>query len=292
MHKHRLSRLFHSFSLSIFLIAGTSAHADSGLRAGLVDFPNWEDKGSDHFIKFILESPDKKKPLFVGEVHGTNEAQRLIAEIIDHAIRHEREVILGLEIPSQEQKSINTYLESKGETHDREMLLSGGFWRGFQDGRASEAMLGLIEHIRVQKSIGRKIRLVCLDGGARDDFGGFDRDKSMALAIRTAMKQTPNSLMVALVGNFHTRPLTLEDSKDNLVSHLVDLRAVVVNLASRRGAFWACQGSGCGVRPTLSGAKVKPNAARLEVSAQTDKIIFYRLELPRFTPSYPAVKNR
>src|SRR5690606_5153779 len=84
----------------------------------------------------IVESLDARDVLIIGEVHGTKETPAIVAALMDLKSK-EGMVLLGLEIPANQQGLMDDYLSGAGS---EESLLSGDFWKreaGRQDGRSS-----------------------------------------------------------------------------------------------------------------------------------------------------------
>ncbi len=109
--------------------------------------------------------------LWFGEMHGTEESPRFVGDVVCQAAQSMR-VQLGLEIWSVEQPRIDHYLKSDGAAADRTALTYGAFWRQ-HDGRSSEGMLALLEHVRLLRHGGASIEVVAYDvePSARDRDG-------------------------------------------------------------------------------------------------------------------------
>jgi hypothetical protein len=188
--------------------------------------------------------------LWFGEMHGTVESPRFVTDVACHAARISR-VQLGLEVPSAEQPRIDAYVRSAGSDADRAALLDGPFWN-VRDGRSSEAMLALMERVRILRSQRANIDIVAFDGPA------FDRDAAMAAAVADARDAT--AIFVGLSGNVHSRRIkgTSWDSEYMAaVAHLVarGLAVTTFDTASNGGTMWACMSTNpdsepiCGVHP-------------------------------------------
>src|SRR5207253_1601063 len=93
----------------------------------------------------------------LGEMHGTVEAPRAVADLALLAARAGYDIEVGLEISTAEQPAFDRYLESSGQPSERAALLAGAHWHAeFPDGRSSEAMLDLIERIRALRHAGHR----------------------------------------------------------------------------------------------------------------------------------------
>jgi len=95
--------------------------------------------------------------LILGEIHGTKEIPALVADAAC-AISRTRPVVVALEIHTRAQADIDAYLASDGGEAARNLLLDGPAWAiRTADGRSSQAMLDLIETLRVLRQEGAPI---------------------------------------------------------------------------------------------------------------------------------------
>ncbi len=137
--------------------------------------------------------------VLLGEIHGTKEGSEYIGIMACHALRKDLEVTIGLELPQSDQGTIDKYLKSKGRTKDQKSILDLPFWsRDYQDGRASEAMLNLLEYARNLKSSGEKINVVLIDNPNTGN-----RDLEMAQMVIQEAMRLPSNVMIVLTGNYH-----------------------------------------------------------------------------------------
>ncbi|WP_313495429.1 hypothetical protein [Stenotrophomonas sp.] len=120
--------------------------------------------------------------LLVGEVHGTNETPALIGDLACASATSGSPVVVALEIPIEEQTSLDNFLASKGSDADQAALLATQFWaRQPQDGRSSVAMLKLLHRLRTLRTEGAAISVLAVDDGMAGS-----RDAGMARHIRSA----------------------------------------------------------------------------------------------------------
>ena len=180
--------------------------------------------------------------LWFGEMHGTEESPRFAGDVACHAA-HEGSVQLGLEIPNAEQARIDRYVRSAGDATDRAALLQGEFWRE-HDGRSSEAMVALIERVRVLRVAGAAIDVV-----AYDVPWAPDRDAAMAELVGRV--RDPKAIFVGLSGNLHSRRTKGTPWNPDLVpmvAHLVahGLAVTTFDVAANGGTFWGCISDGPG----------------------------------------------
>jgi hypothetical protein len=174
----------------------------------------------------------------VGEVHGTAEAPAWIGSVACGLAR-QHEVVVVLEIARSEQERIDAYMRSRGTPEDRSDLIAGPFWKG-RDGRASEAMLALIDRLRGLAAQGAQVSVAAVD----EWKGPGTRDAAMAAGIRELHADRAEARIIALLGNLHARSTKREPSKgpdDQPVGYLLrDLEPLTVIAEYREGQAWAC----------------------------------------------------
>lgn len=192
----------------------------------------------------LWQTPITRYILF-GEMHGTTEAPALFADMVCLASA-ERPVIVALEIPSAEQAGLDRFMASSGSSEDIAALLSGPFWsREAQDGRASQAMVALIRHLREMKASGRTLSVVAFAPQYSRGFSPDYYELDMAWALTVEARKSPDALVLALVGNFHAARRTGQQTTPAAV-HLPMAEALTLNLVTGGGEAWNCQRDGCG----------------------------------------------
>ena len=155
-----------------------------------------------------------------------------------------------------------------------------------QDGRASLAVLQLIEEMRQHAREGRRIGVIAGAAYGR----GQDMDEMLAKAIRQAVSEYPEGKVVALMGDNHAsqsrgRPW---DADFAGVGHrLRDLKPAVIHTIHSGGRAWICKQEGCG----KSGLWADPrNAGRPIGYSPAERGGFnWALTLGTVTESDPAV---
>jgi hypothetical protein len=183
--------------------------------------------------------------LLLGEMHGTEQSPRFTAAVTCQGLRKGLPVTVGLEIPRGQEPLGVAYLASEGTAKDREALLATEIWtRPYQDGRSSQAMLGLIEELRRLSRAGLPLRIRWIDVDTQPDP---ERDRRMAERLAEAVAERPGDLFVVLTGNYHTRqvkgaPWSKEFSPMGL--HLTQLapkaRLISLDSSYTDGEAWAC----------------------------------------------------
>lgn len=202
--------------------------------------------------------------LVLGENHGTVEAPRAVVQALCAASAGGRRAWLALEFPRDEQQRMESFLA----TGDEAALLESPFWRrDYQDGRSSQAMLGLLGQVRRLRVAGRDVRLLAVDAPLQADAGDKERDELMAEHLAEVRTRAPAEPMVFLVGNIHaTRRLIIPRSAVwRLVKQGVALKTLI--LEARDGTAWQC-GATCGVIK-MRGPDLGPEPRLLETERAT-----------------------
>ena len=197
--------------------------------------------------------------LLVGEMHGTEEMPEIVGRIACHAARSPAaEVIVGLEMPSDNQPAVDAYLAGDGgDLTVAALLAAPHFASENKDGRNSAAMLGLIASVRAWRAAGADIEVVCFDAGPGVAKTAAERDAAMAKTLVAAHRERPEATLVTLSGNIHNRTVPGVPWDPAFVPMGVHLREafpklVSLDFRSAGGTFWACMGtpdgkSTCGV---------------------------------------------
>ena len=230
-----------------------------------------------------------------GEVHGTWEVPQVVANHVCSLLAKGRRVQLVLEIGADEQGRIDAYMMSSGRLADQQSLLKGGFWsrplvdgRSVQDGRASKAMLALLESAR---------RLALQTGllsviAAAAHAAHQDPDETIADSIRAAVGSRPTSTVVALMGNVHASgaKCTPWDSNFEGVGYrLRDLKPVTVDTRHSGGTAWVCTNDGCAEKPLF--AVQRDREQQIGYGQSLSAGFAWSLMVGRVTASPPAVPD-
>lgn len=238
--------------------------------------------------------------LLLGEMHGNEQSPRFTAAVTCHGLRKGLPVTVGLELPRGQEPAGVAYLASEGTAKDREALLATDHWtRSYQDGRSSQAMLGLIEELRRLSRAGLPVRIRWFDIDAPDP----ERDRRMAERTAEAVAERPGDLFVVLAGNYHTRQVKGAPwSKDfsPMGFHLTQLapKARVISLDSSYtgGEVWACMQTDtapneeCKVWPMKGAGKSEGPFPRIVLGSGLDEKGYHGVyEVGPLTASMPAV---
>lgn len=149
--------------------------------------------GSD--LVLALET---KRFIIVGERHGTREIPALFGDLICAALSR-GPVVVGLEIQTDQQESLDRYMASEGDDVARLALLSNMHWRS-TDGRASEAMFQLIDNVRRLGTAGKPVTVRALMPMANSPEA---RERAMGDAWKLSLAERPDAQLLMLVGSIH-----------------------------------------------------------------------------------------
>ena len=175
---------------------------------------------------------------------------------------------VGLEVPTEEGERVAEFLASAGTLADRAALLAGPFWTDvYQDGRRSQSMAALFETLRSWCAAGHDLRVELLDGVGLA-FRPQERDRTMANRLAHAHRADPQAVVIALLGNIHTRatrgtPWSADyEPAGFLLSQLEPtLRITALDLSRPAGTAWLCttaDPSSCGERTVGGTASERP----------------------------------
>jgi hypothetical protein len=181
--------------------------------------------------------------VLLGELHGTREIPALVGALACHAGSAGAPVLVALEVPREEQRAVDAYLESDGGEDARGALLEGTFWRRpYQDGRSSEAMLALLERVRAwRQRDGLAVSVLALDVPGQ----GNTRSAGLARRLSWARAREPGRTVLALVGNVQARVARgagWDEALGTLGGHLARAGVPVRALDARfsGGTAWTC----------------------------------------------------
>ncbi|TAG74599.1 MAG: hypothetical protein EAZ24_10955 [Burkholderiales bacterium] len=230
------------------LLGGCAALAnlrDSGLR-GLrcTAIKNLEQLGDRNLIVF-------------GELHGTNEVPKFLADVACNFAANKRIVVVALELPFNAQR-IASDIVSGDASVDMTTFAEHAYWaRSKADGRSSEAMWRLLLALREINAIkGKTITVRFFDVGFPDlNQSGEPREQRMADNLRAIVKDAPaESVTLALTGNVHSLPeagAPWDASFASMTYRLRDLRPLSLDLSHDGGDAWFCAIDKCGQRSLL-----------------------------------------
>jgi len=178
--------------------------------------------------------------LLIGEFHGTAEMPGVAADVICHAARTGRPLVVAVEFQHQDQAAFDRYMASDGGTESRKALLASPGWKE-EGGRTTAAIADLIETAR---KIGRRqpVTLVAFDRGPQPAPSPM-RDASMAKALEVAASKKRNSLVIAFTGSAHANKkgfVSPTTSFPSAAGHLPQDRTISLSFAQPGGRHWGC----------------------------------------------------
>lgn len=223
--------------------------------------------------------------LILGEFHGTRETPLLVRELMEAYVADGTSVRLALELPTDENAALATYLASSGTAKARAALRGTPYWSvrsRMHDGRRSKDMLDLIEAARVLRTRGRDLQVFGFDRVLPAETAGSGaRDRVMAEEVRLHAKALPNNArLLVLTGNVHgmrTQPKMI--AYPPMTALLKDLDLYNVRIEARGGEGWGCTApQRCGVRalPGYNGGSPRRHTAG-------DRSYDLQVWLPRFS---------
>jgi hypothetical protein len=234
----------------------------------------------------VMRRTDIRTVMVGEEGHGTNEMPAAAADLICAAITHRRPVTVALEYARRNQRAIDAYLASDGGDRARDALLAAPLWDpDWADGKSSQAMLRLIEWLRIRHRAGQVAQVVAFDVDAAKRGG--DRDRQMAERLAT-VAASPAGIVIALTGSFHAR--RHDDAQDPAhytpaAGLLPPTSTFAIVIRGNGGRHWGCRQDGCGPQPVEPTGKSR---RRLRLTpGQPDYDAVLDLGVP-VTPSPPA----
>lgn len=254
----------------------------------------------DDTVSRLVKQTDTSRLLIIGEVHGAREVPALVAQVaagivqLKDATGKAQPVVVALELPAQE-SGHQAYLASDGSAADRKRLLGSPLWaKEYQDGRASEAMLALIESVRKLARSGSPIQIAAFDMTDTQIAAKADRDKAMAENLRAIVKANPGARVIVLTGNYHARQSVgapWNPAYRFMGNYLTDLTPFSLHADAPRGSYWGCSGgNAASCKTTTFGKDVPPPANPGLYMDDKLKAIGYNqgLLLPQLTVSLAA----
>ncbi len=233
--------------------------------------------------------PDASWPIVIlGEVHGTAETPALFGDLVCNAAL-KGPVNVHLEWANSLSPQVDAYLGSDGTEEARGRLLDHyQFNPGWADGRSSQAMLSLLERLRLLKAAGADLRAFCFqpDYAVRDGGGSqFYREQAMAHEWVTTPPDRQSAFNLVLVGNYHAaRQPRFEGGAPPAASYLKKGDAILLNPLFAGGEAWNMQGMKDG-KPDAGPHKVGNEIKAGEI-APPRGIVLRRDELGRFDGTF------
>ena len=257
--------------LTLFIASCVVLVANAEERDSCSPIPGAERLWARSELRFVL----------VGEMHGTNETPAVFGDLVCSASETKRTIIAGLEV--RDQQALNRFMDSKNRETSVKELLSTDEWKG-TDGRASSAMLVLVERLRSLKADGLLSRVIAFSasgGSAAQD------EEAMSSALLRASTANPGALVIVLTGNVHASKQELAEvgSYRLMGSFLPPAQTVSLLVTDRGGEAWNCQDGSCGPHTLASSAGANREITLISPHAGYDGVLSTGLSV---TASKPA----
>ena len=218
----------------------TIASALAAVHLGCAPLPGIENllKTAEHAV------------VWVGEAHGTMQAPRLFADIICHAAKSGRGVVIALEWTDSDEGSWRDFLNSDGSDTTVLKFTSTAAWhRVTQDGRTGLGTLELAQSLRKLAKSGVPIVIKGLESDDQPDSAeGYE--VWLAKGVDAAAASAPTGSMVfAFSGSYHAAKASSNSAAHPypFAASLVKAAPVIsVVIVSAPGTGWFCTARGCG----------------------------------------------
>ena len=241
------------------------------------------------------EMLEERQPQYIviGEMHGNAETPEIFGDAVCLTSRKSA-VIVALEIGDGNQAAIDAFLASDGSSAARKALLAAPMWnQSMKDGRSSEAMLALLDRLRLFVQSGKVERVVAFVPETRS---GASTQASYEAAMAARIVEAAGNAKTAMVltGNIHamTQPVPWSSRYLPMAGHLPEAGRVALDTTGKAGTTWACSGDPIACGPLRIGSSGEDRPRGL-VMAQ-DKNAPYSGELvlgTATTASPPAVNG-
>jgi len=205
-----------------------------------------------------LLSEQSPEIIVIGEVHGSNEPPQFIEALVCQSLKQGYRTALALEL-SDKEGLYKEYLSSSGDEMALKELFKDHLWTPSRaDGRSSEAILNLIESLRLRFSKGEDVAFIPFTGTLDaapffdtesktllDENTFFDaNEKAMADAIISGSETSNAEKTIVLVGSTHARngKITFGDLNYRAMGDFLDpSNTVRLNAVTSTGTAWNCK---------------------------------------------------
>ncbi len=204
---------------------------------------------------------DQRRADFVimGEAHGTVELPDAFAGLVCAYAATGDPLTVGLEFLPAEQVSIDAYLASDGGDAAKRILLASPAW-SIRDGRASQAILDLVESLRRIKSGHPDLAVILFDHPIDSPGTSAAREKGMAEHLLAAKRARPTAPVLALTSIGHAGKsawTSFGPPFPAMSQHLPADRTVAMAFDVMGGEIWTCRPTDtapeeCGPRPVTA----------------------------------------
>jgi hypothetical protein len=182
--------------------------------------------------------------VFIGEIHGSNEAPAAFLNLVCDALAQGKSVTVALERPTSEQAAIDGVLSSRKLPTAQKALLNQPDWKDGMDGRASEAMLRLLIALRELRKSYPGLGVAAFDAPTIEAGSGA-RDEAMGKALLAIGAAKPKNLILILTGNIHAMEKP-QFGYDLAAMYLPPQEILSLEVTDRGGEAWSTSGGACG----------------------------------------------
>lgn len=215
----------------------------------------------------IEKSIFQSKGIYIGELHGTNEAPKLVECIVRESVKTGKPVIVSIEMPP-------CAIDEKCN-----------FWNG-KDGRASYSMKNFVSVIKELQLTTENLDM---------DFMGVCYGEASQVLQEKCTGEHINSLtnkgfVIAYGGNFHAMRKS-PSGLENLATagSYVSKEIITINIGAKNGgSFWGCAATSCGIQHIEKDKQCNSN----KLLKDTDGFYDYKLCVRKITFSKPSGKNQ
>lgn len=218
----------------------------------------------------------ERRLVLLADVPGTKEIPDFVGRLACQAARRGIPTVVALELLRADQEWVDTYLASRATAADRAAFLQvmRSFGPQGSGSRGSEAVLELLDRIRVQRDAGLSIRVVLFDEGTHAATAA----KVRASILEHLRRVEPETLLLVLVERAQARTLLGPgQSADNAplgfaLAHW-GLNPLALDVRTAGGETWSCESGGrgtCGSVPVHARAPPVGASGSVEVYPSPD----------------------
>lgn len=195
---------------------------------------------------------EERRFIVVGELHGTSEAPAAFADLVCEALNR-GPVTVALEYPVEMQSVFDAFMAEPDETAARTLLLTyeHGPFR-YHDGRGSEAMMAMLQSLRVMQQQGGDLHLLASvpDSPRVPGFTQSHDELDRAHLWSAKARAEPARRMMIFVGTVHAEKARRVGSPLGLpaAAHFRPEEVLSLFVAQQGGEAWNCRGD-CSVHP-------------------------------------------
>lgn len=188
--------------------------------------------------------------IVVGEVHGTNEAPQIFADLACLAASSEP-VVVAVEKAAVEQPAIDEFIASDGSSQAVKRFSASKMWNEpLPDGRSSQSYFRLFQRLRELRAAGRVKSVIAFQPNFSFRPGEYSAAKYENALASSLISRVPQGLRaLVLVGSSHaqsTSPSWAKSPYLPMVGYLPADRTVTLEARSAGGSAWNCAGDDCG----------------------------------------------